>query len=86
MKYRKKPVVIDAVWFDGTDERAMIVKREFPDINLQFDTDKYCWFVETLEGNQYLLTNDGMWIIRGVAGEYYPCKPDIFDQTYEEVE
>lgn len=40
--------------------------------------------IKTLEGDHYVIEND--WIIQGVNGEYYPCKPDIFEKTYEKVE
>lgn len=39
-------------------------------------------FIKTLEGGMYITKND--WIIKGVNGEFYPCKPDIFEKTYEE--
>ena len=78
-KYRKKPIVIEAVQFTGetkTDPSGICRCNEvalggFPHIH-------------TLEGTMNL--NHGDWIIRGVKGEYYPCKPDIFEQTYEKVE
>lgn len=43
-----------------------------------------CYYVETLEG--YLKVSPGDWIITGINGEKYPCKPDIFEKTYEKVE
>ena len=45
---------------------------------------RYTIRVDTLEGETYKV-EEGDWIIKGVKGEYYPCKPDIFEQTYEEV-
>lgn len=60
MKFRKKPVIIEA-----------------------YQTDKEI-FIETLEG--VMKANIGDWIITGVNGEKYPCKPDIFAKTYEPVE
>ena len=64
MKFRKKPVVIEAVQLrDDTDGKFKIT---------------------TLEGVH--TANIGDWIIRGVKGEFYPCKPDIFTATYEPVE
>ena len=76
-QYRKKPVVIEAVQYDGTfplaflkgDERV----RNTPD-GME---------IVTLEGT--MRANIGDWIIRGVQGELYPCKPDIFEATYEPV-
>ena len=84
MKYRKKPVVIEAeqCWYD---------KKPWPDgveENIKIDEDGAEYeavpFIETLEGR--LTVGDGDWIITGVKGEKYPCKPDIFEQTYEFVE
>lgn len=79
MKFRKKPVVIEA--------------RQYTRIGLEAEqvakwcggqqTDEGC-IIHTLEGDH--LANYGDWIIRGVKGEFYPCKPDIFEQTYEKVE
>lgn len=84
MKFRKKPVVIDAVqWTANFDE----VKAFYPEI---VDGGADCssnpiksWplFIKTLEGNMLCSLND--WIIKGVNGEFYPCKPDIFEKTYE---
>jgi hypothetical protein len=87
-KWRKKPVVIDAVQFDGTPAGANEVFDEFdipggkfvPDVGLQTGT----LLIPTLEGDHTASAGD--WIIRGVKGEFYPCKPNIFDQTYELVE
>lgn len=80
MKYRKKPVVIEAIQYDGT----------FPLAFLSGDgrvrKAAYGWDaieIVTLEGTMTAQTGD--WIIRGVKGELYPCKPDIFEATYEEV-
>lgn len=79
-KYRKKPVVIEAMRFS-------------PDANENHDLDvwlgKTAWFdkenrqymIYTLEGT--ITASVGDYIIKGVQGEFYPCKPDIFEQTYE---
>ena len=70
MKYRKKPVVIDAVqWFKVGDH---------PMVFINDDGTHEIW---TLEGNMRVTPGD--WIITGVKGEHYPCKPDIFEMTYE---
>lgn len=90
MKFRKKPVVIDAEHFDWKDGQGI------PDIaGVKFEK----WspvavaggtkmaphvgtaYVQTLEGKLYVSRGD--WIIRGVKGEIYPCKPDIFTATYD---
>lgn len=85
MRYRKKPVVIDAVQWCG-------VVKDFLNWASQFLADPTTFElgedevlkVKTLEGE--MTAQIGDWIIRGVKGEYYPCKPDIFKATYEPVE
>lgn len=83
MKFRKKPIVIEAVHYDGSDEAYGRVCAFAPGIH--FDPiGNRCFRVPTLEGGH--IASPGDWIIRGVKGELYPCKPDIFDATYERVE
>lgn len=80
MKYRKKPVVVEAIQFDGINfyEVDQFAKgKTFCDLSVGF-----C--IDTLEGE--MLVSEGDYIIKGVEGEFYPCKPDIFHKTYEEVE
>jgi len=78
-QYRKKPIVIEAVQLTEDNIDALI----------GFCGDKIKAHpltgvvIETLEGN--MLASAGDYIIKGVKGEFYPCKPDIFEQTYEEV-
>jgi hypothetical protein len=73
MKFRKKPIIIEAEqWFHGKKVDGVI------------DVGNWKPFVETLEGN--MVVTEGDWIITGVNGEKYPCKPDIFEKTYELVE
>ena len=100
MKYRKKPVVIDAVQWTGTNHREMFdfltngncpeeyITSDLPIVSDNFYIDKWKvpggLVIKTLEGEH--LANIGDYIIRGVCGEFYPCKPDIFRETYEEVE
>ena len=83
-KYRKKPVVIEAMQFtkDSFDECCEFIGEE----NLNDGTSKdECYIgIITLEGEHD--ANEGDWIIQGVKGEFYPCKPDIFEMTYEPVE
>jgi hypothetical protein len=76
MKYRKKPIIIEATqWFKHGDhpavEPATCIRPENG-------------WVETLEGGHVVTPGD--WIITGVKGEHYPCKPDIFKATYQMVE
>jgi len=118
MKYRKKPVVIEAEqWFkngDHSKDHDHIGKGPFTQIDLEkyyeytqtegqvvryyrvpeCDGQTFCkhcgkkmhdhGWIETLEGGHIVCPGD--WIIQGVQGEYYPCKPDIFEATYEKVE
>ena len=82
MKARKKPVVIDYLIFDGTDECVQAIRDEFTGIQLVLRWEK--WMVETLEG--WITASIGDYIIKGVMGEFYSIKPDIFKATYELVE
>lgn len=85
MKYRKKPVVIEAIEFNGWNWAECY----------QFVSDEPLFFpqeirkeekieIETLEG--IMTASIGDYIIKGVQGEFYPCKPDIFKATYEPVD
>lgn len=78
-KYRKKPVVIEAVQWTGENDEEMDL---FGVPYCEIDELGYMT-IETLEG--YLAAEAGDYIIKGVKGEYYPCKPDIFEETYEAV-
>jgi len=79
MKFRKKPVVIEAEqWIELTDEPLSPIP---PAPHFVLREHKKHWQIQTLEG--WLNISSGDWIIRGIQGEYYPCKPDIFEQTYE---
>lgn len=88
MKFVKKPVVIDAFQWNGTREDAEDICKAFPELQTNCFTytmnlkDKHpvSWTFHTLEGLITAKPND--WIIKGVKGEFYPCKPDIFEQTY----
>ena len=82
MQFRKKPVVIDAVKFSKGKfvgeipdwmDRAVLTNKIY--------RKNQSLFIKTLEGE--MEARDGDWIIQGVAGEIYPCKPDIFVKTYE---
>lgn len=92
MKYRKKPVVIEAVQFTesstpgrGYEVAAWCGGRFNTDVKPSDHTDvRYSISIPTLEG--VMTANEGDWIIRGVQGEFYPCKPDIFEATYEPVQ
>lgn len=81
-RYRKKPVIIEAVRWNGFNiVEVLALARGIGNISQSFADD---WLeIETLEGA--MRANKGDWIIRGIKGELYPCKDDIFRSTYEEV-
>ena len=79
MKYRKKPVVIEAIRFIGSNYEEI---REFIDQNTLCSDSSIV--IPTLEGD--MVAQKGDYIIKGVQGEFYPCKPEIFKETYEKVE
>lgn len=91
MRFRKKPVVIEARRFETNNESngaphmdALVLWMN------QGRSEPAAWhngtdiYINTLEGQ--MRADVGDWIVRGVAGEFYPCKPDIFNATYEKVE
>lgn len=91
--FRKKPVTITAVEWDGTTDRATEIidwilaaggsatyRCDRPG-GCPGTDDAHNLLIRTLEGD--MLASPGDWIIRGVAGEHYPCRPDIFAETYE---
>lgn len=79
MKYRKRPVVIDAVQWTGENDLELL---DFVGFGCTI-AGSYC-IIRTLEGDMRAAPKD--WVIRGVKGEFYPCKPDIFAATYEPLE
>lgn len=93
MKYRKKPVVIEAIQFtEALALKCLEDKKPGPfglNVSARWNpknktVDSAYLHIETLEGNMRADLND--WIIKGVKGELYPCKPDIFEATYEPAE
>ncbi|CAG9884402.1 DUF2829 domain-containing protein [Bacteroides ovatus] len=92
MKYRKKPVVIEAIQLKVDNFDAVcdfMGGTPVPKLNPDFGVDEHGntnepylgVYIETLEGK--MLANYGDYIIKGVNGEFYPCKPDIFEKTYD---
>lgn len=84
MKYRKKPVVIEAWQFGDENmpkEFLAQIKTETETVSGEGVFMRF--FIETLEGNHRVKAGD--YIIKGVKGEFYPCKADIFEMTYEEI-
>lgn len=86
MKYRKKPIIIEAIQFEDNSDRIIEI-HEFmggDTIRVNYeDKDNPYLKIETLEG--IMKASVGDYIIKGVNGEFYPCKPDIFEKIYEEV-
>lgn len=85
-EYRKKPVVIEAFrWTGGPDqtEDPDWIVSAIKSGSVRFTSNPVGLLIDTLEGTH--LANQGDYIIRGVKGEIYPCKPDIFELTYEAV-
>lgn len=99
-RFRKKPVVVEAMQFDGSNAHEVCEWVTGKKIANPFALSKGVWIkqvvidetvdpiqcihklvIPTLEGEHE--ASPGDWIIRGVKGEHYPCKPDIFAQTYE---
>lgn len=83
MKFRKKPIVIEATqWFPGIEiDGLLIFKHMDEDGNFSHFSKPY---ISTLEGDMVVCPGD--WVITGINGEKYPCKPDIFENTYEIIE
>lgn len=92
-KYRKKPVIVEAERFGGLNKKRI---EEFMGVPLKYELESETAFlagqgppifsliIPTLEGDMKAMLGD--WIIKGVKGEFYPCKPDIFESTYELVD
>lgn len=94
-RYRKKPVEIEAIRYTGDNlEEVLSFTGKHPSFDTWFsdfaayqrhvEADGRIFKIFTLEG--VMNATPGDWIIRGVRGEHYPCKPDIFEATYEAVE
>ena len=86
-KYKKKPVIIEACVWDGTNKEELISFSKgavsFLPVQRPDGVVIHC-YIKTLEGT--MEADVGDYIICGVNGEFYPCKPDIFQKTYEEAE
>lgn len=93
MKYRKKPVVIEAVQWTGKNHREMwdfltgktneYITAEGDNFYIDHNKVSGGLIIKTLEGEHIAGISD--FIIKGISGEFYPCKPDIFEKTYEKV-
>ena len=81
--YRKKPVHVKAIKFNGNNSKQ-VEKFVYGESHEKYFTSSPHMTIQTLEGD--MKASKGDYIIRGVAGEFYPCKPDIFKATYEEID
>lgn len=83
-KYRKKPAIIDAWQWQGhsvKDAQDFCLSNKLPFFNTGVRKGKAGLIIPTKKGDMVAEPND--WIIKGVEGEFYPCKPDIFERIYE---
>jgi hypothetical protein len=90
-KYKKKSIIIEAEqWFKGKkiegviENIAEISMPSFNDSDPEITLSPSIFYIPTLEGNMQL--SEGDWVIKGIEGEFYPCKNSIFQKTYEVVE
>ena len=79
-KFRKKPVTIEAVQYNGINWLDI---TKF--INFETDIRPFTSHLEILTLEGVMKAEPGDWIIKGIVGEFYPCKPDIFEKSYDEV-
>lgn len=92
-RYRKKPVEIEAMQFDGTVASGLEIEAWASGTGRENDSVRFSpmlfighpRFIEVHTPEGIMQGYEGDWIIKGVAGEFYPCKPDIFAATYEKV-
>lgn len=83
MKFIKKPVIIEAVQWDGKSSTANSFIGESYGVDWEYVENSNDIEIPTFEGR--MRCNKGDWVIKGIAGEFYPCKPEIFKLTYEQV-
>ena len=83
MRYRKKPVVVEAIQYTGNNIEEIWDAFTAADVYGPVEDDPHAYIL-TLEGRMRCKIGD--YIIRGVRGELYPCAKDIFEETYEKVE
>ena len=85
MKFRKKPAVIEAVRFDGTNSLE-VLSFVGAKVLTGNTAGVYIKPPGTFESDSEMFVSIGDWIIKGVQGEFYLCKPDVFEATYERVD
>ena len=88
MKFKKKPVVIDAIQLTQKTVQECYefvgAVGNFPECGMGIDPSDGQFKITTLEGVMIADVND--WIIKGIKGEFYPCKPDVFERSYDKVD
>lgn len=85
IKARKKPIVIEAIqFFNGNGKNTINDCMGFIGGHAYYNEDEDELIIQMLEGT--MVVSDGDYVIKGVNGEYYPCKPDIFEKTYNILE
>lgn len=91
-KFRKKPIVIEAIQYNNLNREeieSFVGNKLYRSLESETaylagkGAPKFSLIIQTKEGEMKAMPND--WIIKGVNGEFYPCKPDIFEKTYESV-
>lgn len=79
MKYRKNPIIIEAIKYNSYNLKEV---RKFCN-KIEYNLNRRKMYIPTLEG--IMEVKEGDYIIKGVKGEFYPCKADIFEKTYERI-
>lgn len=82
-QFRKKPVIIEAKQLTLDTRNEVLYWLDLNGVDYALYNEKVSITLKTLEGYMRAVNSD--WIIKGIQGEFYPCKPEIFDATYEEV-
>lgn len=83
MFYRKKPVIVEAIQWTGQNKHEIYTFLNEDNFYIDHGRVEGGLIIKTLEGEH--VASIGDYIIKGVNGEFYPCKPNIFEKTYEEV-
>lgn len=81
MKFKRKPVIIEALQWNGSEDRLDEILKFAKGFVISCVGQELA--IYTLEGR--MIANNGDWIIKGIKGEFYPCKPDIFEASYDRV-
>ncbi|MFB5623347.1 MAG: hypothetical protein ACE5RP_00300 [Nitrosopumilus sp.] len=85
-KFKKKPVVIEAIQWNGNNNEEVVDFIGWDNLNAEFKENEsdVNFSISTLKGDMKVSMGD--WVIKGIKGEFYTCKPEIFEETYELVE